>query len=390
MKSLRSLALAAVVAMTTIGAVHAQYDLGLGTATLTINGQTPSVANPATHEVQVGATWTVAIADPANAGAGFILVADLGTAPAAFPTPWGGSVDMAAPTVVLDGLGFSQSAFDFLATLPFSMTLPLNGPACAAVTGPSVQAITGDATNAPFFLRNTQVGQPARNAVTTTTVSGGNIGDDVAIAVPVSGVKYCGQVYTQLFVGSNGQITFQAGSTDFSPSTAEFANGFRAATATGVNRGVAPIWGDFARSTALTDTVTVTDDVPGGVVTVAYNNQAHWSSQTAAGSWSVTFDCVNDAVSFDLSGYLAGTATDGIRITGVSVGSNVGSTLTLGPIAALPGGSGYTTGVAPSVAVAPESICESITAATLPSTPTYTCFHTGGVVNDFVWTVVFP
>lgn len=393
MKSIRSLALAAVVALTTVGTTYAQYDPGLGTATLTINGSTPGTVDPVAHLVPITTTWTVAIADPANVGAGFILVADIGTAPNAFPTPWGGSVDMAAPTVVLDGIGFSQSAFDFLAAMPFSVTLPpLAGSICLAAVGPSVQAITGDATNAPFFLRNTQVGQPTRLAPVFTagaqTLSGGNIGDDAFVAVPVQCTKFNGVDYTQMFVGSNGIISFAVGSTDFSPSTGEFTNGFRTGTPTTANPGVAAMWGDYARSTAVGDTIVVTNDTALNLTRVEFLNQAHWSSQTPAGSWSVTFDNVNDSVTVDVTGYLAGTAADGIRIFGVTDGLSTGTT-TISATAALPGGSGYTTGVAPSTAVAPESICESVTAATLPSVTSVTYFHTGGTPNDSIWTVIF-
>lgn len=393
MKSIRSLALAAVVALTTIGTAHAQYDPGLGTATLTINGTTPSVADPVAHFVPISTTWTVAIADPANVGAGFILVADIATSPNAFPTPWGGSVDMAAPTVVLDGISFSQSAFDFLAALPFSMTLPpLTGSVCFASIGPSVQAITGDATNAPFFLRNTQAGQPTRPAPAFTagaqTLAAGNIGDDAFVTVPVQCTKFNGVNYTQMFVSSNGVISFAVGSTDFSATTGEFTNGFRTGTPTTANPGVAAMWGDYARAAAVGDTIVVTNDTVNNLTRVDYLNQQHWNSQTPAGSWSVTFDNVNDSVTIDMTGYLVTSGADTTRIFGVTDGLSTGTT-TIGNIAALPGGSGYTTGVAPSVAVAPESICETVALGIAPSVPTVTFFHTGGAPNDSIWTVVF-
>jgi len=384
MKSIRSLALAAIVAISAGSVASAQFDPGLGTASLKINGTLPAVSDPINQTVAVGTTWTIAIEDPSNIGSGFILLAGTSLSAGAYPAlPWGGGVDIPTPTIPMDGIGYSVSTFDTLAVMPFAMTLPLPGPACTDVTGPAVQAICLDATNGPFFLRNTQAGQPVRPVAALQTLSAGNIGDDAFVQVALNcPAKFCGVNYTQMFVGSNGQISFTAGSTDFSPTTGEFANGFRA-TGTTLAPGVAAMWGDYARSTTLTDTITVAQDTVTGNVTVSYLNQFHWSSSTAAGSWSVTFDSAADTVHFDHTAYLNAAAADGIRIFGVTDGLATG-TNTVSAIAALPGGPGYTT------TAAPESICESVAAATAPSTPTSHFIHTGAAAGDFVWTVVWP
>lgn len=385
MKSIRSLALAALVSLTVGGVASAQFDPGLGTATLKINGKTPSVVAPADHLIESGTSWTCAIADPNNVGAGFILLASVTTVAGSFDTSglWGGSIDIPAPTIPLDGIGFTVSSFDTLAVMPFSMTLPVPGAANAVGAAPSVQAICLDGTNPPFFLRNTQCAQAVRTSL-NTVLAAGNIGDDTfaTYTTTIAPAKFNGTNYTQLQCGSNGQVTFLTGSSDFSPTLAEFTNGFRATGLT-LNPGVACVWGDYARSTATTDTITVREAFDGSKVTVLYDNQQHWNSQVAAGSWSVSFSATTDTVDMDMSGYLPTAALDSTvpRFFGVTDGLATGTT-TNGLITAL--GSGYTT------ATPPESICEQIPNLGVPSTPTVHFIHSGGTPNDFIWTVVFP
>jgi len=383
MKSIRSLALAAIVSLTIGGVASAQFDPGLGTATLTINGKTPSVVDPTNHLVEAGTAWTLNIADPNNVGGGFILLASVTTQANWFDTSglWGGSIDVPAPTIPLDGIGFSVSSFDTLAAMPFSMTLPVPGAANTIGAAPSVQAICLDGANAPFFLRNTQAGQAVRTKI-QTLVAGGAIGDDAFATVPltVSPALFNGTSYTQIFVCSNGMLSFTAGSTDFSATQAEFTNGFRATGAT-LAPGVACVWGDYARGTVTNDTITVNEAVDGSSTTVEYANQQHWDSQTAAGSWSVNFDNLGDVCDLDMTGYLPSSGADGLRIIGVTCGLTAATT-TFGSIAGL--GSGYTT------AVGPESIGEGLGLGVAPSSPTMHFYHTGGVPNDFVWTVIVP
>ena len=63
-------------------------------------------------------------------------------------------------------------------------------------------------------------------------------------------IVYGGTTYTQLFAGSNGQITFVVGDGDFTPTTQEFFAGFNFGAGATVtpNPGVAVFWGDFNRS----------------------------------------------------------------------------------------------------------------------------------------------
>lgn len=363
-------------------------DPGLGTAQLLINLTVPSQADPVFHRVEVGDVfWQLDVLDPNNVGAGFILLASASPIVGnAFPVPWGGSIDLVAPGIVLDGIAFSQSAFDFLAVMPFAALLPLPGALCSPGLAPSVQAITQDASNPPFFLRNTQAGQAVRNTVTTLFA----VGDDVSFNYPVvclTGITFNGTVYPAANIGSNGIVSFVTGSGDFSPTVAEMANGFRPATGTGTplaaNPGVAVMWGDYARGTVTNDFIAVVEDFTTNSFTVTYANQEHWSSQTPAGTFGVTFDNAADSVSFDLSGYIPAAAADGVRLLGVTDGTDrpAPDIVTVGPLASLPGFPGYVT------PVGPETIIESVAPGASPSVATPTFSHATATPNDFNWVV---
>ena len=86
-----------------------------------------------------------------------------------------------------------------------------------------------------------------------------------------------------MFIGSNGQITFNAGSADFTESEPEFFDGW----GNPPNPGVALYYSDLNRNS--TGIYEVQEGLAGpGVVKVVYRNQNHWSSGEPAGTFSLT------------------------------------------------------------------------------------------------------
>ena len=373
---MKSSAFRAAIAATALvaGSLSAQCWTGGGPVALTIQGQVPSAADPVGHTVDVSNNpWSLALADTTG-GYPFILAGGASIACGAIPVPWGGSIDLAGAYVIIDGIN-PAGGFDFFAVSNFNVTLPPLTTLPVATVGPALQAVYLDPANPPFNLNNTQAGQPVTNSRVTVYST---VGDDVALnhslLVPIT---YAGISYTSCFIGSNGMVTFTTGSTDFTPTPAEFANGFRAAATTGVNPGVAVLWSDWFRSTVTNDEIRVTENFVSGAVTVAYNNVQHYGSQTPAGSFSGTFAGAGpDSFVVDLSGVIAsGVTTDQPKVFGVTDGTNVAGGVdtnnTFSALLALGGGT-YTS------AVGPESIMESMVSNVLPSVALATYVHLGG------------
>lgn len=375
--------LAGVLGVATLssGRIEAQCDSGGGPATLTINGILPSSVDPVGHLVNTQyQPWSLEIGDGVG-GRPFVLAAGGSIGCPGFATPWGGSIDVVAPFVVLDGLN-PQTIFDYFAITNFSTTLPPVGGNCFAGSGPALQAVCVDPTNPPFGLRNTQSGQPTVSSSRVTVYT--SLGDDESHnhALSACPITFGGTIYSSLNIGSNGQICFAVGSIDFSPSAAEFFNGFRLALTPGSNPGVANLWADYNRLTSVGDNITVIEDTIGDTVVVAYNNQQHWNSQSPAGSWKVTFGALGpDSVVFDFTGYSAGLAADQNKIVGVTDGTNVaGGVDTNADLSNLILTSG---GAYNSSGIGPESIMEEFLDVSPPDFTTISFVHVGG----FQWTV---
>lgn len=109
-------------------------------------------------------------------------------------------------------------------------------------------------------------------ASTAITLS---LGDDdsqeVALPFPF---PFQGQVYDSVFVNSNGNLTFGAGDTDFSESTAELLN---------EQPRIAPLWDDLSPNQGGEVTV----DFAGGVVTIAFEDVPEFFASTT-NTFSVT------------------------------------------------------------------------------------------------------
>ena len=350
-----------------------------GGVALAINGRSPAVSDPGGHAVEVGtAPWSLSIDDPIG-GSPFVLAGGAGIACGSFPTPWGGSIDLGSPFLVLDGLN-PQTPLDAFATTNLSIVIP--PLAFAAVCGqsptfgPALQAIAWDPSNPPFLLRNSEAGVPMSSGPSTVYDA---MADDSFVAHSLScPLTFAGVARTVLYIGSNGQITFAAGSTAFSPSASTFFDGFGSPT----NPGVAALWNDYARTYVPDDDITVTESSAQGTIEISYNRQRHWSSTTDSGSWRIIFGSFgSDSFSIDVGGYLAGTSADLNPIIGVTDGVAATGLDTNGDLSALiaAGGGVY---VSPS---GPHSIMEQFPDVMVPDFQAIHFLHQGA----FTWQVLF-
>jgi hypothetical protein len=178
------------------------------------------------------------------------------------------------------------------------------------------------------------------------------------VATP-TGVTFCGVAYTSFFCGSNGQISFVAGSADFSPSTPEFFAGYQASPTALANPGIALGWQDLARGGVLDD-ITVIESPSTNTVSIEYNNQEHWDSVLPAGSWSGTFDNSTPGwFTFDMTGFIGGDpSVDLGPLVGITDGDDTVGTDYLSDLD-VDMAAGYST------VVGPESIVEDFQALLL-------------------------
>ena len=338
-----------------------------GAVGLRINGVVPSGNTAVEHDVSVSSAVLSLNVSGTAAGRSFALLFGAAIACPGIPVPWTATVDLAQPVVVLDGF-FPATFFDALAVTPFQVAVPV-GCALQGTVGPAIQAIYAEPQDAPYFLNNTTAGRPFFTATATTTYS--LLGDDDFVGhTLVCPITFGGQSYTQLYCGSNGQVTFRNGDTDPSPTPSEFFAGFQSAptpaAAAATTPGVAVLWADFHRSTYSGDSVVVDEDRSLGTVKVSYLGMQWYNSQNPAGDFAATFGALGPgSVVIDLTQALPGAgdaATPGQGtfdpnpIVGVSRGRDAtGANTILDFSAALAAGGGtYTT----PLANVPESVME--------------------------------
>jgi hypothetical protein len=329
MRLLRPSATIAVCALVLATAAQAQCWTGGGPVALTLNGTSPSAADPVGHIISTQASATsYSIGLNGTPGTPFILLGAFSISCGATVIPGvAGSIDLASPFVLLNGIA-PAAPFDFFAVSDFNLTLNL-APACSGpIATVAFQAVALDFTATPLPYALTEAGQVVRSAVSVTEYSSAStptLFDDgsIAHALTCGGtMTFAGTSYTQLFVGSNGQVTFGNGSGDFSVTTAEFFDDFGTFVTT-PNPGVAVLWADYNRSSVLNDSVRVTEDATAGTVQVEYLNQERWDSFTPCGNFSVTFGLLGaDSLTLDYTGYITtgGAANDQSPIIGVSDG----------------------------------------------------------------------
>ena len=309
------------------GASHAQCSSGGAFVALTINGLAPSTVDPVGHRVSVNLPAGIANFEISDGGSDspLLLVTGSDLLCGFFPVPWGGSIDLLNPTLLLDGFTGS-TPFDQAARTDFTLAYSSLSCSLLGVSGPAMQAILQDPANSPFFLNHSEAGVVDFVSIDVVTVYA-NLGDDDFVEHVVnsvcgnSSVTFGGVAYTSMFLNSNGAITFQDGSTDFGGDADRFFAGFQDAGTLSPNPGIATLWGDFAEP-GVPDDITVIESADGSVE-VQFNNQMWWDSATSAGSWTCRLDAPIDSVILDMSAALPGVSGfDPDPITGVSDGDD--------------------------------------------------------------------
>ena len=220
-----------------------------------------------------------------------------------------------ANTVTISGLGLGAvNSVDFGGN-PGTMINVLNGMAVEVNVpmGTGVVDVTvGDGVTMDTLLM-AYTYNPAGQIVNSFT-----LGDDAFIQHPLTQtITYGGVVRTDAFIGSNGFVTFGAGSGDFTETLGEFFDDFGAGSP---NPGVALIYSDLNRGGVTSGaTYDVIEDTGAGTVEFQFNNQVHWSSQEPAGSVSCVFG--TNTVDLDYTAFLAATTSTDDVIIGLSDGN---------------------------------------------------------------------
>jgi hypothetical protein len=302
----------------------------------------------------------------------------------AVPVPWGGSLDFSAGSALIDGFGMSVGPLDAFASTPFSLFLSTGGSGLAAgQCAGTVQCIVTDPTNPIFPLRNSIAIQMCGDLETVYTLGDdANVQHTLSVANPIN---FCGGSYTQLYVGSNGVVSFGSGSNDFTETMPDFFNGFGTIAP---NPGVAVCYSDLNNGGTSSGATYAVIEGPNGV-TVEYRNQNHWAPNEPAGTFSCTFiDNSWSDTRLDYSGFIPATVGTDNVIIGVSDGDNtVGSDTDLSD--------GLGTGIANAIGsyasisvLAPDAVGELIPANT-PIGFSTCLFFENGAPGSCDWSI-FP
>lgn len=256
---------------------------------------------------------------------------------------------MGVPTVVFDPAGLNLQGFvvgirDTSGTLagagvPGIFVLPGSGAGTAHRDMQALEIITpvfpmgtsGTLTvqftfsTGAILTTSVLVASPSTIMTTLTETDDSSVGLALTNVIPWYGVPQ-----TQLFVGSNGDITFTQSQGSFTNTTADMFAGFNFTGGTAITTpGCSPLWTDL--NSGSTGVYQVIEDVMTGATTVAFSNQNEWGTIAPLGGWTCTFDGLG-MVTFDYSNYTGGPfpgaagftfgVTDGDALTG-GVGADV-------------------------------------------------------------------
>lgn len=244
----------------------------------------------------------------------------------------------AALTFVLDGTGTLAPSTPFLTSLAMTSSSGNWGVSfwanCASGPWSAWQAGLVDPA-ASTGLRTTQAvdvtcfSDPCAGATPSNALS---IGDDASVAVSLAGAAphsltfdFYGNTYSTMMVNSNGNVTFCAGDSDFTPSQQEFLGDPTANL--GLPR-VAPLWNDWSPPQGGSVHVTQDDDQ----VNVMWCNVPQFGCTGDQNTFSVVFDKMSNDITirFGLTQLCSGLAAPD-QITGVSAGADGSGTCPVAP-----------------------------------------------------------
>ena len=307
-------------------------------AKLRLQGQTASVVDPVGHDIPltVPGNLTLEIDSGANTEQPFILLAKVESpgdpscfAPEAITTPFGaggGSIDMTMAGIEVVLNGFAPGVLGLFSKTDSNGLFAISTVAPVGLVDLRVcfQAIVADpsAAGGMFMLDNTELGSVLFQGSITNLIPG--LPDDGFVQhllnVPIS---LYGQQHTQLFVGSNGYITFNAGADDFSESLADFFGGLGSNPGTNPpNPAVALYYSDLNNggSGVTGSTYKIIENLVTNTVEVQFKNQQHWAANQPAGDFSVLFSNDDKRITFDYTNFIPATTAADDGIFGVSNG----------------------------------------------------------------------
>jgi hypothetical protein len=236
----------------------ASSDIGVASVRLLVNGQpTPNdTLAPFEFNVQVPGSGT----ELHLAAVATDTLGQTATAPevvlAMVPDPGttvSGSVvledgqPVAGAAVVCRGIS-GQSAANGSFSLSGVPTVAAITCSATATNAQGTPLIGSSATVAPVLGGVTEVGPItiAESLFITDLGTNTNLGDDQAVLVHLPfPFPFLGQTYTQVYLNTNGNLTFGQGSTDWTESGGEFVSGARDIGTSGVGPAIAVFWDDL-------------------------------------------------------------------------------------------------------------------------------------------------
>lgn len=248
-------------------------------------------------------------------------------------------------------------------------------PSLAGLTGPVDVQVTFESG---YMETVSAVVNAAGTAFTSYTQ-----GDDANVNHALAGtnsINWYGVNYTNLFIGSNGQITFVNGSSSFGDSAAASFAGFNGVL--DATPGASAMWMDINGS--LGGTYDVSEDLVLNTTTVTFNGVTEFGQAAPMGVFSVAFETLgpNSAV-MDYTGIVVdpvGGCTVAVSDGNSANGSNTDLSDTLGTgipnaIAGATTPGSYQSSLDSVGFVAPDSIAENVPGATVMS------LYNGGILN---------
>ncbi len=283
-------------------------------ASLTVNGGAGPTYPITGIAVSAGAPVPVTISGPTNAP--FILFGALALLPTGTPVLTGQLLDVdlsAGGFVVFDGV--SQPAVFSTGLLGVFSTAPLLPPGAPVGATAAFQCLVGNPTGPPgseSLTAATQIVVAAGASVIPLSApnNGGALVDLSAFGLSFS---FYGTAWTQMFVNTDGNITFGSASGDFTPTIAEFAS---------QQPRIAPMWTDLDAGFPGASMSAVVD--PSGtftIVSVLWTQMAEWNNVGSRHTFSVSLTIGTDDISITHDPFNNGAVYP--VIMGIGPGQNV-------------------------------------------------------------------
>ena len=297
-----------VVEVGTSCGAAAQYALNSPEATFTFSGSVAGGAlGPKAQRAYIGGEQVLVNFGSTLSGApwdGLLQIAPvIGASAGGFVTPGGQilNLDLFTTTLYYFTTGSPTPGYPASAG---NLQVPFAAPMSPIIVSMQMVVVDGSTTDG---FRVSQAGQADVVGDLCSTGVSVSLGDDDSVAMVLGApFSFAGTSYTELYVGSNGSMTFGSGNTDFSPTVAEFLQD---------EPRVAAMWVDM-------------DPTSGGGITFGTASGGQWAvCFTAVPLWGSTdtLDFSIVATASDISMTYGAALPSLLGIAGVSLGNGAGS-----------------------------------------------------------------